>query len=621
MTIDTLASPIREALVARGFTTLTPVQRAVLAPELAGKDLRVSSQTGSGKTVAIALLLAPELDGDAEKTRALPCRPRAIIIAPTRELAAQVQQELSASLAKIARNVVAVTGGTSVRGELSELSKGADVIVGTPGRLLDHLERGAIDASALKAVVLDEADQMLDLGFREALESILAKLPTTRRTVMVSATFSRDVLALARRYQRPDAVSVEGTQLGRANTDIAHVIHVVPPSQRLDAVINLLLMNPDEQTLVFVRTRADTSQLAAALSSAGFAAASLSGEMEQRERTRTLDGFRTGSLKVLVATDVAARGIHVEEIGRVIHADAPSDADAYTHRSGRTGRAGKKGTSIVLVAPMMLERARQMVRRARVEPQVLPLPTAESILEAADDRLREKLASPPEAADPRVQKLAERLLAEVDPLTLVTSLLAGVKHSGPCAPRSVSSPRAPVRPPVRPAAMNAGHAGPPGQGGYAGHPGNVAPSYPGGRGEGLNRFAPSRALPSNASSPPTSEGYVAFRVTWGQRNGADPRRVLALVCRRGDIRGTSVGSITVGDSESVVEVGSDVAASFAASAAKPDARDKRVRIERLDGGARPSRAQPHDAPAAPKRDGGNARPTRRRVNTTASSAS
>jgi ATP-dependent RNA helicase DeaD len=618
MTIDTLASPIREALVARGFTTLTPVQRAVLAPELAGKDLRVSSQTGSGKTVAIALLLAPELDGDAEKTRALPCRPRAIIIAPTRELAAQVQQELSASLAKIARNVVAVTGGTSVRGELSELSKGADVIVGTPGRLLDHLERGAIDASVLKAVVLDEADQMLDLGFREALESILAKLPTTRRTVMVSATFSRDVLALARRYQRADAVSVEGTQLGRANTDIAHVIHVVPPSQRLDAVINLLLMNPEEQTLVFVRTRADTSQLAAALSSAGFAAASLSGEMEQRERTRTLDGFRTGSLKVLVATDVAARGIHVEEIGRVIHADAPSDADAYTHRSGRTGRAGKKGTSIVLVAPMMLERARQMVRRARVEPQVLPLPTADSILEAADDRLREKLASPPEAADPRVQKLAERLLAEVDPLTLVTSLLAGVKHSGPCAPRAVSSPRAPVRPPARPASMNPGYPASPAPRGPAGH---VAPSYPGGRGEGLNRFAPARAAASNAPSPSTSEGYVAFRVTWGQRNGADPRRVLALVCRRGDIRGTSVGSITVGDSESVVEVGSDVAASFAASAAKPDARDKRVRIERLDGGARPSRAQPHDAPMAPKREGGNARPTRRRVNTTSSSAS
>ncbi|HTU62682.1 MAG TPA: DEAD/DEAH box helicase, partial [Polyangiales bacterium] len=352
---ELLRPELLNALERKGFTSLTAVQQVVLDPELAGRDLRVTSQTGSGKTVAIGLTLR-ELPLAAAAAQSGVARPVALVVTPTRELAQQVEQELAWLYADAGVRVACTTGGASYRTEQRAFARGPGIVVGTPGRLLDHLRRGAIDPSQVGALVLDEADRMLELGFREDLLAIIELMPETRLTHLVSATFPRALSSLADRIQR-DPAHVEGTILGEANTDIDHVIHIVDPAERGAAIMNLLLAHPDDQTLVFVRMRSDASELAALLSRAGFAASGLSGDMEQAARNRALRGFREGELRVLVATDVAARGIDVQGVTRVLHAEPPTDPDAYTHRSGRTGRAGRKGVSALLLAPSRIVHA------------------------------------------------------------------------------------------------------------------------------------------------------------------------------------------------------------------------------------------------------------------------
>ncbi|WP_437964372.1 DEAD/DEAH box helicase [Sorangium sp. So ce260] len=654
--LDALPAPLAGALARRGFTSLTPVQQAVLAPELAGRDLRVSSQTGSGKTVAIGLALAPRLEralaeraataapDGAPRTAAAPV---AVIIAPTRELAAQIAGELGWLLSPLGARVACVTGGTSFGAEARSLRRDPLVIAGTPGRMLDHLERGTIDPRGVLTLVLDEADQMLDLGFREELEAIAGKMPADRQTHLVSATFSREVRALADRFQR-DPVSVEGTRPGAANGDIAHIAHLVLPAERDAALVNLLLLAPGERTLVFVRTREGAAELADKLTALGLPARALSGDLEQRERTRTLDAFRSGAVTTLVATDVAARGIDVPEVGRVIHADPPGDPEIFTHRSGRTGRAGRKGTSVLLVAPFAREHALRLLRRARVEATFRPAPSPEDVLRAADERLAAELAAarlggagdavaegavaggagdavagdavagdavagdavagdagavdavadgargargarePREpsgpAPDARLTQLAARLLADMDATELVAALLARAKHTGPCAPQPVTA----VAPPrSEPPAARGRSAAPP----WSGAPPRGRPAGPAwadapprGRPAGPAwSDAPPRGRPAarraEGEQPPRLP-FVPFQVNWGERHGADPRRLLALVCRRGGVSSRQIGAIRIGSTASVVEVASPAAPDFARAVNQPDARDARIRIVR-----------------------------------------
>ena len=341
---------LASALAAKGYDTLTPVQEAVLDEALEGRDLRITSQTGSGKTIAIGFAVRDLLD-DLTAQYGGAARPRVLILAPTRELAKQVADELTWLYAPLRVRVAAVTGGA---GYLDQKRRALVQSRRHRGHARPPARRArAREAStrrALAAVVLDEADSMLDLGFREDLDAILAMLPTERRSHLVSATFSRDVVSLADRFQR-DPVHVEGTRLGEAHADIEHVVHLVEPRQRVDALINLLLADEDAKSLVFARTRADVARIAGELAEAGFVVRTLSGEMEQPERDRALAAFRQGGVQALVATDVAARGIDVRDIARVIQVEPPTDVETYTHRSGRTGRAGKQGTSVLFVAP------------------------------------------------------------------------------------------------------------------------------------------------------------------------------------------------------------------------------------------------------------------------------
>ncbi len=575
-----LGPELTKALVQKGFETLTAVQLAVLDPALAGRDLRITSQTGSGKTVAIGFALRPFVAEKAPRDRdrgpAALARPRALVVAPTRELAKQVEEELSWLYAPLGVRVVSVTGGASVRDERRALAGGPAVVVGTPGRLLDHLKRGAIDGTELGGVVLDEADRLLDMGFREDLEAILAFVPEGHRTHLVSATFPREVKALADATQK-DPVHVEGTRLGAANADIDHVVYLIESRQRVDALVNLLLAYPDEQMLVFARTRADVADVAHDLRDAGFQAAPLSGEMDQAARNRALAAFKKGELRVLVATDVAARGIDVQDIARVVHFEPPTDTDSYTHRSGRTGRAGRKGTSSILASPGELSRTLQLLKRAGVVHRFEAIPSAESIRARADERTAAALtgdeAEETAPLDERTWALAERIVAAGNVTRAVARLLAATRYAGAAEPRVVRviEPRAP-----------------------RGHEGAQRPA----RRERHDRGGV-RSQGGHGGS------WVPFRVSWGRDKLADPRRLLAMVCRRGQIRGSDVGSIRVDRSYSTVDVAGHVADAFAKATAAPDPREPGVIIRREGDVSRPPSHErrptvPHPR-ASPKR--------------------
>lgn len=434
-----LPAPLARALQRRGFESLTPIQQAVLAPELAERDLRISSRTGSGKTVALGLVLGRRLATLAPEPRgatSLVAKPRALLVAPTRELAAQIGRELGWLYAELNLRVCVVTGGTSVAMERRALAQSPAVVVGTPGRLCDHLARGALDLSRTEAIVLDEADQMLDLGFREALETLLGALPEACKRHMVSATFPRSVSALASRFQR-DAQLVTGSSPHEAHTDITHLAYLVHPRERYAALVNVLLLQPEERTLVFVRTRADVAEVASLLVEDGFRAGGLSGEMAQAERTRTLEAFRRGSIQVLVCTDVASRGIDVPEVSRVVHAELPESPETLTHRSGRTGRAGRKGQSIMLVPTTAHRFAESLLRGAGIFAELLPAPTPNDVQRAREQRLFEQLSEPDEAHEAH-GPLAARLLEKMGPEALVRALLARLSAFEARAPYPVT---------------------------------------------------------------------------------------------------------------------------------------------------------------------------------------
>ncbi len=649
---DSLGPELSSALAQKGYTALTPVQTAVLDPALAGRDLRITSQTGSGKTVAIGLALRDFVregsDREGDSNGGAVRGPRALVVAPTRELAKQVEEELSWLYAPLGVRVVSVTGGASYRDERRALSgaaaKGPGVVVGTPGRLLDHLQRSSFDAGNLGAVVLDEADRLLDLGFRDDLEAILAFAPKGHRTHLVSATFPREVKALADATQH-DPVHVEGTRLGAANADIDHIVHLVDARERVGALINILLANPDEQTLVFARTRADVASIARELKDCGFAVSSLSGEMDQSARNRALSGFKRGDLRVLVATDVAARGIDVQDIARVVHAEPPSDADSYTHRSGRTGRAGRKGTSAILAIAAQLARTTFLLQRAGVAFRFEPIPSAEVIRGAADERTAAALLADDTAEasglDERTWALAKRIVAEGDVTRALARLLTRTRYAGPTEPRDVRV--------VEPSGSRGRFA--PDRSGGSTHGSSFRarsdgdarglrdarsprdptaprdarelrdePTVRGARGVRGARSAgdgallrdsrgPREAAPVRQERGPREErgprgrpvAWVPFHVSWGESQGADARRLLAVMCRRGEIRGTDVGSIRVSDSYSVVDIASHVADAFARAAGAPDPREPAVVIRREGERARaPMTAPP--PPLPPHRD-------------------
>ena len=319
---------LARALAARGYADPTAVQSAVAAPELAGADMLVSARTGSGKTVAFGMALAERLLGPAE-IFAPAGKPLALVVAPTRELALQVARELAWLYGETGARLVSCVGGMDPRREQRQLAQGAHIVVGTPGRLCDHLDRGNLDLTEAVAVVLDEADEMLDLGFREDLEKLLGAAPADRQTLLFSATLPADIVRLARDFMRKDATRVDVAEDGEVHADIDYHAVRVFPHEIEKAVVNLLRFHDAATSIVFCGTREGVKRLTGALLERGFSVVALSGEMGQGERNEALSALRDGRARVCVATDVAARGLDVPDLGLVIHAGEGEADEAH----------------------------------------------------------------------------------------------------------------------------------------------------------------------------------------------------------------------------------------------------------------------------------------------------
>jgi ATP-dependent RNA helicase DeaD len=404
-----LAEPFLDALLKRGFTTATPVQAAAFAPGLEGRDLLVQSRTGSGKTLAFGLPLLHRLKDEA--------RPQALVLAPTRELAQQVGAELEALKAV---KLALLVGGLSYGPQIRSLERGAQVVVGTPGRIMDHLEKGTLDLSGISMVVLDEADEMLNMGFLEDVETILAKVPKGPQTFLFSATLPAPIAALAQRFLK-DPVKLQLTEKGTAaaHADIVHTPVLAPDHTQIRALVNLLLAEEPKSALIFTRTKAQSEDAAEELTASGLPAAFLHGDLAQSTRERILEQFKSGHLRFLVATDVAARGIDIQGMPLVVHLSIPTQMEGYIHRSGRTGRAGAKGTSMALVNPKEARILSAWARRGGLDLQWRTVPTPDEIRAAQAERLRTKLRE----ADGDFAK-AKALIADLGAEQAVAGLLA-----------------------------------------------------------------------------------------------------------------------------------------------------------------------------------------------------
>ena len=516
------------ALAARGYETPTSVQSAVLEADPAA-DLLVSAQTGSGKTVAFGLAMASTLLGE-EAEFGPASLPFALIIAPTRELAVQISRELSWLYAETGARIIECVGGMDIRREQRLLGAGCHIVVGTPGRLRDHLERNYLDLSTLKVAVLDEADEMLDLGFREELEAILDATPQSRRTLMFSATIAKDIAALARRYQR-EAVRIDTTSRDQPHGDIEYRAMRVAQHDIERAVVNVLRYFEAPRALVFCKTREAVRHLHASLRERGFAVVGLSGELSQRERTDALQSLRDGHSRVCVATDVAARGLDLPDLGIVIHADPPTNKADLLHRSGRTGRAGRKGVSVLMVTHAKRKKIEQILGAANINALWSGPPTAEEI--RAQDRSR--LLDDPifaEAPSEEDLALARLVMDKLSPEQIAATLMRLRRAEHP-EPEEVGEDTR----------MRNSQA--------------ASPRQP------TQQDGPERGEQRGLRETPNDDAW--FRINVGRRKNAEPRWLVPFICRFGNIAKKDIGPIRIFEEETKFAILGDILADFTAA--------------------------------------------------------
>lgn len=542
MTIQNLAAPLAQALADKGYETLTSVQEAVLAEGVAGRDALVSAQTGSGKTVAFGLAVAPEIL-NGQDVLLYADKPIALAIAPTRELALQVARELEWLYAGAQAKLATCVGGMDYRTERRALERGAHIVVGTPGRLRDHIERGSLDLSGVRAVVLDEADEMLDLGFAEDLEFILAAAPEDRRTLMFSATVPKEIEKLAAEFQK-DALRIVAQGEAKQHVDIEYKAFSVAVRDREHAIFNVLRFYEARTAIVFCKTRANVNHLLARMGNRGFQVVALSGELSQQERTHALQALRDGRARVCIATDVAARGIDLPGLELVVHADLPSNPETLLHRSGRTGRAGNKGVSALIVTPAEFKKAQRILSSAKVTAEWGSAPGADDVQAKDDLRILEHPALTAPVGDEA--GIAGDLLEQFGAEALAAAFVR-LWREGRSAPEVLSTDN-----PI------------------------PAPAAPRERGE----FGPS----------------IWFRINVGRAGRAEARWLLPKICDAGSIGKDSIGAIRVREEETFVQIAEGVADKFR----QQIDLDKELLMERLDG--EPEFDRPRfERPARPER--------------------
>jgi ATP-dependent RNA helicase DeaD len=584
-----------------GYEEPTPIQREAIPPLLAGRDLLAQAPTGTGKTAAFALPILQALDADRRPEAAA----SAIVLVPTRELAMQVAEALTRYGGNLGVRVLPVYGGQPIGQQLRGLRRGVDIVVATPGRAVDHLSRGSLRLDAVRIVVLDEADEMLDMGFAEDLEAILTAIPAERQTALFSATISPTVRRIADRHLKsPVRVTVHAESgAGDGMARVRQVAYVVKRSDKLAALCRLLDVEDPASALVFARTRGEVDDLAAALSSRGHDAGALHGGLSQEQRDRVMGRFRDGSLDVLVATDVAARGLDIEHVSHVVNFDVPSDPDAYVHRIGRTGRAGREGTAITLVEPREHRLLRNIETSTRTRLEIARLPTVADLRERQLDVLRANLREALVGDDfQRYRGVVEPLSEEFDvvDIALAAVALASAAEGHDRDEPELAAAWLPSGPEARRATGPASGARPPaGRGGaYVDRAGRGRPTGPP-RAPGSR---PSQARVGSPAGPPhramqtpnrrdDDAGWVRLVVGGGRAAGMRPGDLVGAITNEAGVGGDAVGAIQIADGFSLVDVAAPVADGVIAALRSATIRGRRLSVDRDGEPAQPRRGR------------------------------
>jgi len=550
-----LPAALLQALVEVGYETPSPIQAACIPPLLAGEDLLGEAQTGTGKTAAFALPLLARLDAARPQ-------PQALVLTPTRELAIQVAEALQKYAHHLPGfHVLPLYGGQSMVVQLRALARGPQVIVGTPGRIMDHLERRSLNLDGLKTLVLDEADEMLRMGFIDDVEWILSHLPAERQTALFSATMPEPIRRIARRHLRqPREVRIHAATATVAA--IRQRYWLVRGADKLEALTRMLEVEADfDAAIVFVRTKTATVELADALAARGYEAAALNGDLTQGLREQVIERLKNGSLDIVVATDVAARGIDVARVTHVINYDVPYDTEAYVHRIGRTGRAGRSGSAILFVAPreMRMLKAIERATRQKIEPMTLP--------------------TSGEVTGRRVASFKQQVLEvlENERLDFLFDIVRALEDEQGLSARQIAAALAFLAQrerPLQPAEDEPAETG---------HTSAAEPPQ-------AQTWRPRPA--AEAPRKPASAGLAVYRIEVGRNDGVTPKEIVGAIANEGGISGRDIGQIHLFDDYSTVELPSDLPRDVQATLKRTRVRHKPLALRLAAAGEAPLRRPP-----------------------------
>ena len=516
-----------KTLTEKGYKEPSPIQAAAFPELMLGRDLVGQAQTGTGKTAAFALPLLERLQKDATK-------PQALVLAPTRELAMQVAESFKAySAGHPHLNVLAIYGGSDFRSQIHALKRGVDVVVGTPGRVMDHMRQGTLDTTGLRSLVLDEADEMLRMGFIDDVEWILDQLPEERQVVLFSATMPSEIRRLSKRYLREPAEITIKTKEKEARRIRQRCI-TLQNSHKLEALNRVLEAVTGEGVIIFARTKAITLNVSESLEAAGHDVAVLNGDVPQNQRERTVERLRKGTVNILVATDVAARGLDVDRIGLVINYDMPFDSEAYVHRIGRTGRAGRSGEAILFVTPRERRFVNNLERAVGQEIEPMAIPSNAEINQSRLDKLRQRLTDAatgePNQSDEAVllQELLQRVGQEhdLDPSRLALAALTLAVGDGPLLVQGDES--------------------------WIQNSGRQRFDRRDGRDGRDGRFGDRRR--SERASRPPEDNMQRYRVEVGHRDRVKPGNLVGAIANESGLQGRMIGRIQIFESHSFVDL-------------------------------------------------------------------
>ncbi len=648
-----LTDHLLQAISALGYESPSPIQAATIPPLMQGRDVIGQAQTGTGKTAAFALPILARIDPNQKS-------PQALVLAPTRELAIQVAEAFQSYASKMPGfHVLPIYGGQSYYPQLQALKRGVQVIVGTPGRIIDHLDRGSLDISALRYLVLDEADEMLRMGFIDDVEKVLKKTPETRQVALFSATMPVQIRRIAQTYLK-DPVEIAIKNKTSTAENIRQRYWAVSGIQKLDALTRILEAEPFDAMIVFARTKLGTDELASKLAARGIAAAAINGDVQQAQREKTIQNLKDGKIDVLVATDVAARGLDVDRISHVLNYDIPYDTESYVHRIGRTGRAGRKGEAILFVAPRERGMLRAIERATRQPIQQMELPTIETVNEQRVSKFLDRITDTLADNDLGMfRDLIERYEREQNvPAVEIAAALAklfqgdhplllapppprakyeprqdqretsprevGHRGQAPRPPRQQRTDRDPAPrsfeerhaapPPREPARFEEQRPSPPRH--------SERPSAPQGVNAAESMFddeapahtpAPARSNPPPRNTARTDDiGMETFRIEVGHEHGVQPGNIVGAIANEADLESRFIGRIDIRDDYTLVDLPEGMPHELMEHLKRVYVAGQALRIRHADerdatGGrvARPNSPRPPQArPAGPRGPGG-----------------